>query len=74
MKLPCKAYMKNEKIGPCRPELIWDFRIFDVHTLGKYGHIHTKYEVSMSNPLAGRCAQVTMRPTMTMHDGQSRIV
>ena len=26
----------------------------DVHTLGAYGYIHAKYEVSMSNPVARR--------------------
>ena len=29
-------------------------KIFDVHIQGTYGHIHTKYEVSMPNPLARR--------------------
>ena len=26
----------------------------DVHILEAYGHIHTKYEISMSNPVARR--------------------
>ena len=29
-------------------------QIFDVHILGAYMHIHTKYEVSILNPVARR--------------------
>ena len=36
-------------------------------------HMDTKYEVSMSNPMARRCAQTMLTPTTT-HDGQSMIV
>ena len=43
-----------------------------MHLSGTYGHVYTKYEVSMSNPGYDGCAQ-TMAMT-TMHDGQSMIV
>ena len=54
--------------------------MFDIDILGAYGHIHTKYKVSMSNPVARRCTQMLTLPmvmqtpmTMTTHDGQSMI-
>ena len=53
--------------------------IFDVHMLGTYVHMCTKYEVSMSNHVpGGRCAQ-TMMPMPTQdnandNSGQSMIV
>ena len=41
-------------------------KIFDVYTLDIFGHIHTKYEVSMSNPVARR--GVHRRHRTTTHD------
>ena len=46
-------------------------KIFDVLTLGTCGHIHTKYEVSISNPAVGRAAQ-RMMPTPTMTQDEAR--
>ena len=44
--------------------------IFDVHKWGTYVQMYTKYEVSMSNPVAGGCAQTmpTMSPMPTTTD------
>ena len=36
-------------------------------------HIHTKYEVSILNPVARRAVHRRQRQTTTMHDGQIMI-
>ena len=52
-----------------------------MHILGAYMHIHTKYEVSILNPVTRRAVQTLTTPTMltpmtpkTMHDGQIMII
>ena len=44
-----------------------------MHILGAYMHIHTKYEVSILNPVARRAMQTLMTTPTTMHDGQIMI-
>ena len=44
-----------------------------MHILGTHMHIHTKYEVSILNPVARRVVHRCRHRTTTMHDGQIMI-
>ena len=44
-----------------------------MHICGTYVHKYTKYEVPMSNPVPGGCAQMPTLMPMT-HEGQFMIV